>query len=383
MSVAAAALPWADRWRHHRDALLASPHFQRWAAAFPLTRFIARRRAAALFDLVAGFAYSQVLLACVRLDLFEMLFENPLTLEAIAQRCALPTAAAQRLLDAAVSLRLLERRSGQRYGLGALGAPMVGQRAIKAMVEHHGAFYADLADPVALLRGRGGGTAQDTALSRQWRYAGHAQPHKLGDDEVAGYSALMSDSQALVADEILRAHDWRSHHCLLDVGGGAGTFLATALQREPHLRGILFDLPAVVRRGAALADDPQLGPRITRCGGDFLRDPLPRGADIATLVRVVHDHDDAAVLGLLRAVRDALPPGGTLLIAEPMAGAPGAARMGDAYFGLYLLAMGQGRARTPRALEALLHAAGFVHMRLLRTALPLQVQVMSARRGSV
>ena len=44
------------------------------------------------------------------------------------------------------------------------------------------------------------------------------------------------------------------------------------------------------------------------------RSPLPEGADIISLIRIVHDHDDASALSLLRAVRRALPPDGTLLI---------------------------------------------------------------------
>ena len=69
-----------------RDRLLASPGFQRTAAAFPLTRPIARRRARALFDLCAGFVYSQVLLACVRLRLFDILAEGPQTVAALSVR---------------------------------------------------------------------------------------------------------------------------------------------------------------------------------------------------------------------------------------------------------------------------------------------------------
>jgi len=92
----------------------------------------------------------------------------------------------------------------------------------------------------------------------------------------------------------------------------------------------------------------------------------------------VHDHDDAVVRALLRSVRGALPPGGILLIAEPMAGAPGAASMGDAYFGFYLLAMGSGRPRTPVELKALVEEAGFVAVRFLKTAIPLQTGVLVA-----
>ena len=71
-------------------------------------------------------------------------------------------------------------------------------------------------------------------------------------------------------------------------------------------------------------------------------------------MRVLHDHDDPHALALLRAARRALPSGGHILVAEPMAGAASAERMGAAYFGFYLLAMGQGRARRPEEIGALL-----------------------------
>ena len=62
-----------DRLYGLYERLLGNPRFQRWAASFPLTRPLARARARGLFDLCAGFVYSQVLLACVRLDLFDVL----------------------------------------------------------------------------------------------------------------------------------------------------------------------------------------------------------------------------------------------------------------------------------------------------------------------
>ena len=119
---------------------------------------------------------------------------------------------------------------------------------------------------------------------------------------------------------------------------------------------MLFDLPPVAARAAARLRRARPGARApTRVGGDFLADPLPTGADVVSLVRVVHDHDDDAALAILRAARQALPPDGTLLLAEPMAGAAGAEPVGDAYFGFYLLAMGSGRPRTAARADA--HAA--------------------------
>ena len=83
----------------------------------------------------------------------------------------------------------------------------------------------------------------------------------------------------------------------------------------------------------------------------------------------------------LRAGRAALPAGGPLLRAEPMAGTPGAEAMGDAYFGFYLLAMGRGRPRSRAELTAMLAAAGFESVRQLATRLPLQTQLLVAHRA--
>jgi demethylspheroidene O-methyltransferase len=364
-----------DRLLAVRDRLVASPRFRAWAAATPFTRPIARQRTRALFDLCAGFVYSQVLYACVELHLFDILAEGPQPLPPLAARLGLPPPGAERLLRAAVSLRLVSRRAGGRFGLGPLGAAMVGNAGIAEMVRHHRMLYADLADPVALLRGE----ARGTALSSYWAYSGNPGASALGG-EVAAYTALMAASQPLVAGEILAAYPVRRHRLLMDVGGGDGSFLLAVAAQAPALRLRLFDLPPVAGRAAERFTTAGLGSRAEATGGDFLDGALPPGADLVSLVRVVHDHDDDAALRILRAAHAALPPGGTLLLAEPMSDTPGAEPVGDAYFGFYLMAMGQGRTRTPAELTAMLHAAGFGSVRRHRTHTPLLVGVLSAVR---
>jgi demethylspheroidene O-methyltransferase len=366
-----------DRCYTVRDRLLASAAFQRFSAGFLLTRPVATRQARALFDLCAGFVYSQVLAACVRLDLFRLLASGPKTVPELAQQLALPLASTERLLLAATSLRLTSKRAGQRYGLGMLGAALIGNPGIAAMIAHHDMLYRDLEDPVALLRGE----KPSTELSRYWAYASATRPAELVLDAVADYSALMAASQSLIAGDVLDCYPFDAHRCLLDVGGGEGAFIAAAAQRFPNLGFMLFDLPAVTERARLhLAKTAPIA-HVAVHGGSFVADPLPQGADLVTLVRIVHDHDDATVLALLRAVHRALPPGGTVLIAEPLAGARGAEPVGDAYFGLYLMAMGRGRARRAFELEALLRQAGFTRFAQHKTRRPLLVGAVSAIRG--
>ena len=224
----------------------------------------------------------------MQLHLFDILAERPATAAALAPRLGLTPEAADRLLAAAVALRLVARRSGGRYGLGPLGAAMVGNAAIAQMVLHHPMLYADLKDPVALLRSERGGTE----LGRYWSYASTGVPAALGDGQVADYTALMAASQPLVAGEVLDAYRVGRHAHLMDVGGGDGTFLLAAAARAPGLRLTLFDLPAVAERARAKFAAAGAG---RPCPGDRRRfltlARCPKGADAISLVRVIHDHD--------------------------------------------------------------------------------------------
>ncbi len=365
----------SPNWHSFRDRLLASPRFQRWAVRFPPTRWLARRRARALFDLCAGFVYSQVLFACVTLRLFEHLAERPHSLEALARRLSLSESGARCLLDAACSLDLVEKRRGGFYALGTLGAALRGNPGVAAMIEHHGRLYADLVNPVALLRGE----AQSHSLSAYWPYAGHPDPSRLTSAETDPYTTLMAQTQAMIAAEILHAYPLGHHRVLLDVGGGDGSFLAAAAAQAPNLQVILFDLPPVAERARLRFARSGLAERAVARGGDFSVESLPSGADVASLVRVIHDHDDATALAVLRGIRRVLPEDGTLILAEPMADTPGAEPVGHAYFGFYLLAMGQGRSRSRADLTALLRTAGFSRIRVVETGLPMLVGVLVAR----
>ncbi|EKV32843.1 Hydroxyneurosporene methyltransferase [Caenispirillum salinarum AK4] len=366
-----------DRLAAWRDRTLADPRFQRWASGFPLTRPVARRRTRALFDLCAGFVYAQTLAACVELKLFPLLRNGPRSTDSLAPDLRLSPAAAERLLKAAAALELVSARRDGRWSLGPLGAAMLGNPGVEAMVRHHAMLYRDMADPVGLLRGE----RRETALASYWPYARADDPAALDRDQVADYSALMSASQHLVAEDVLDAFPLDGFNRLMDVGGGDGTFLRAVAARSATPDLILFDLPPVAALARESFAKAGLSDRARAVGGTIFREPLPKGADAVTLIRVLHDHDDAAARTILRAVAGALPPGGTLLVAEPMSGTPGGAPITDAYFGFYLLAMGSGHTRTPVRLREMLREAGFGAIREPRTRRPLMTRLLVSRRN--
>jgi demethylspheroidene O-methyltransferase len=369
---------WGDALFNYRNSLLSSTRFQRWAGSFPLTRGISARSAGAVFDIVAGFVYSQILLALVQLKVLDILSNGPIEKSVLAERLGLSPEAADTLLEGACALRLLEHRGGNRIGLGWHGAPLVGNAPVLSMIEHHATLYADLRDPVSLLKRR----SFDTAMGQYWPYT-DAHQDDANDArlkrQIEAYSKLMAASHPFVANEIFDVFSFAKFKRVLDVGGGEGEFVLRLAKHAPHLQLTTFDLPGVAARARARFHAEGIAQRATAHGGSFFDDELPIDFDLITLNRVLHDHDDAHALQLLKAIRRAMPIGGSLLLTEPMADTPGAKAMGHAYFGMYLWAMGRGRSRSAETITQMLRDAGFSKVQEIATRIPLQARILLAK----
>jgi demethylspheroidene O-methyltransferase len=278
------------------------------------------------------------------------------------------------LLRAATALGLTETAGQGAYRTSRRGAALLGVPGLEGMIAHHHMLYRDLADPLAMLRG------EETELAAFWPYvfgAGAAT-----DPETARrYSDLMADTQVLVAEETLRLTDFSGARDVLDIGGGTGAFL-TALGRAhtgPRLH--LFDLPAVAPAAEARFAAAGLADRARISAGSFRDDTLPRGADVATLIRVLYDHRDETVRPLLAAIHAMLPAGGRLVVSEPMTGGARPNRSGDVYFRFYCMAMGTGTARSAAEISALLAEAGFDRIERPASTRPFVTSVVTAHKN--
>lgn len=355
-----------------RNRLVASRGFQSWASRFPLTRGVARREGEALFDIIEGFVQSQVVLALVKLDLLESLHATPATAQALGLRHGIAPERMEILLQSAASLGLLTRKRRGTYRLSRRGAALLGVPGLQAMIRHHDVLYRDLSDPVAFLRGE-----TEPELAGFWPYV-FGPGAEIDPESAEIYSDLMADSQALVAEETLRTVSFKGVKHLLDVGGGTGVFLASVARAYPEVTGTLFDLPEVATGAAQRFVQENLSERLGVAPGSFRTDSLPEGADAISLVRVLYDHNDATVSGLLSSVFDALPPGGRLIVSEPMSGGARPDRITDTYFAFYTMAMGTGRTRSAARISELLQQAGFSGIRKHSTHRPFVTGVVTA-----
>ncbi len=114
---------------------------------------------------------------------------------------------------------------------------------------------------------------------------------------------------------VAAAYDFSDCTTVIDVGGGTGNLLAAILERHPRARGILADLPHVVREARVAIEARGLAHRVTLEGVDFFT-AVPPGGDVYLLSHVIHDWTEDQCLTILRNCRQTMAPGSRLLIVE-------------------------------------------------------------------
>ncbi len=388
MPEGSASLTLRQRLKLWRNAQVSNPSFRRWATRFWLTKSFAKRQANELFKITGGFVYSQILFACVELDLFRLLQATPKTTIEILHslNAAKPDSthlaepALENLLQAAENLKLICSHKGfdpfkKYWMLDDFGAVIAADEGISAMVRHHAMLYRDLADPVALMSGN----IPHTETAWFWAYANCEKPDALESEKVSAYSELMRHSQAMIAEVVLDAYPFDNIRSVLDIGGGNGAFLGHLHHKHPHIELGLFDLPSVAEE--AMVHFRQYNPTavLSAKGGNFFEDVIDNDADLLTLVRILCDHNDQAVLRLLKNLHSSMKPHASLLIAEAMNGKSDGQRLASAYFKLYFTAMRSGQCRTPSRIRELLAEAGFSTTRVMKTTNPLLATLIHAQ----
>jgi SAM-dependent methyltransferase len=130
-----------------------------------------------------------------------------------------------------------------------------------------------------------------------------------------GFQAAMSDRTAAYAPSMATGYDFSGVRSVADIGGGKGTLLAAILAANGHLRGILFEQPAVAAAAHGVLADAGVADRCEIVPGDFFT-AVPEGADVYLLANVLHDWDDPRSVSILAGCRRAMAAGGRVLIVE-------------------------------------------------------------------
>src|SRR5260370_36974178 len=103
---------------------------------------------------------------------------------------------------------------------------------------------------------------------------------------------------------------------MVEVGGGHGTYAAGMLQRWPHLRAAIYDLPATleVARRILAEREPRASARIDLVRVDYLYDQIPGPCGALFMSNIIHNEDEPTNAELLHKCFRALDSGGLMII---------------------------------------------------------------------
>jgi len=302
----------------------------------------------------------------VQLDLFTALADGPRTEEQLAASLGCDLRALRMLVTSLVALEFLERR-----GEAVAASPGVLTYLARSSPEYIGfivRLHADIMPSWARLAEsvRSGGSSRE------------GSPFYIEDEEgKEAFQMGMFNVARQQAETIAKALDLTGRSRLIDVGGGPGTYAVYFCRHNPGLQAIVFDLPTSEPFARGIVERYGLEDRIEFVGGDFLRDELPKGQDVAWLSQVLHAERPENAARLVKNAAACLCPGGLLCIQEF---ALNNDRTGPAHPALFSLNMlvetNGGQAYTLDEIRSMMESAGARDIRPLNLTLPQGCQVL-------
>jgi SAM-dependent methyltransferase len=202
--------------------------------------------------------------------------------------------------------------------------------------------------------------------AKPWDYlARHPDVAPVFNDAMTAFSAM-------VGGAVVEAYDFSGIGTLVDVGGGHGGLLTGILQKNPSLRGVLFDLPPTVGDAArALVERSGTADRCQIVGGDFF-ESVPSG-DAFVLKAIIHDWSDVDSIRILKNVHRASKPGAKVLLVEAPIRPGNDPDLGKLVDLEMLIMTNGGRERTDKEYVALFEASGFALARVIPTRSPVAI----------
>ncbi|GAA3368886.1 methyltransferase [Streptomyces sannanensis] len=267
-----------------------------------------------IIQLGMAFGSAKVLLTANELDLFTVLHDGgPATEEDIRSKLGLHERGAREFLNALVKLGLLKRDNG-RYG----NTEAADTHLVKGRRTYVGRF---LSRSNSVLYGAWGGFTESLKTGES-QIEGHGDDNMFkhlyrNEEQMRDFVAMMDALNWAVGPELAKAFDWSKVKTVTDVGGARGNLAATLIHAHPHLKATVFDLPAVEPAYEDHIGGLGLKDKIAFHGGDFFADPVPE-ADVVIIGHVLEDWSPERRKQLIKSAFDALKPGGSLLVYDPM-----------------------------------------------------------------
>jgi (2Fe-2S) ferredoxin/predicted O-methyltransferase YrrM len=307
-----------------------------------------------LTERIRGFQESRAVLTALELDVFTAVGDGAAAGQ-VADRLRTDPRATEMLLNALASLRLLVKRGGAFHNSPAAARYFTsGSRdnARPALLHtvHLWHRWSTLTDCV-----------------RAGAAVAHSEIAGRGEDWTEAFIAAMHRNASERAPVVLRAVGAGAVRRMLDVGGGSGAYSIAFAQANAALEAEILDLAAVEPIALRHIREAGVAGRVRVRAGDLRSDRLGQGYDLVFISAICHMLSPAENLDLLRRSREALAPGGRVVIQDFILEADKTAPRFAAMFALNMLVgTREGSSYSEPEYTEWLVEAGFHEIRHLR-----------------
>jgi len=325
-----------------------------------------------LVQMAMGHWISHIVYLAAKMELAEHLASGAKSADELAAITGSHTRSLYRLMRTLASLGILTEDAAHRFALTPLGealkkgAPGSARATILTVASDMWVQgFAQL--PYSVQTGKSGFEKMLGMPIFDW-LAKHP-------DEASLFSETMVGIHGEEPKAIAAAYDFSGLKTIVDVGGATGNLLTTIVGKYPETRGILYDLPHVVRDAPALIQARGVTDRVTIEPGSFF-EKVPSGGDAYLLSHIIHDWSEEQCLTILGNCRRQMKPNSRLLIIEMVLPAGNAPHPGKILDMMMLVGPG-GEERTAEEYKTLLARADLELTRVVPTDSP--VSVVEAR----
>jgi hypothetical protein len=322
-----------------------------------------------VFQIATGYIASTAMYIAVRLKIADLLVTGPKSVRELARHTGANEDALYRVLRLLASIGVFTEPSPRTFANNLPSEMMISGQpgstydmALWMADPFHFRVYAEAMHSV-----RTGHSAVEkaTGVPVFEYFPQHPELSEIFNNAMTAFSAY-------VIPAALDAYDFSDIGTLVDIAGGHGQVLISVLQRYPHMHGILFDLPHVIKGAVPRIPAAGVETRLKTETGDFFKS-VPAGGDAYIMKHIIHDWDDDRAVKILENIRKAMKPGGRVILLEsivlPGSDQPDFGKLID----LEMLLMPGGRERTEEEFRALFARAGFTLARVVPTESPLCV----------
>lgn len=308
-----------------------------------------------LMKMVNGAWVAKTLTVAAELDIFTIIAESgPLGTEEIAEKVKIQIRPAEMLLNACVSLGLLEK-GGKKYRNASV--------TDKFMVKGKPAYFGDIIIMLGTREYDAWSKMKEAVLANE-----PISPDIVGltatSESARQFTKAMHNNAIAPAIALSSLTDFSRFTCLLDLGGGSGAYSIIITKKYPALKAIVFDFPYVCEVSQEYIEKMGASSNVTTHSGNFWTNEFPEGADIILLGQVIHSFNEEKNRTLLQKIHDYLPKGGMLIITEFLLNEDKTGPAFAALFGLNMLIASQdGKAYTEKEIRQLLQNAGFLDIK--------------------